>query len=184
GLPGAVRNYYRSLGRGDAKGHPSRLSPSEFASGFNAERIMRYDASLNTLQPYTHYSVTFPTANMQPKLAGNYLLKVYEDADKSRLIISRRFYVVAPLMTVSAQLVPSFDVTKRRNNQKLNLQINTGGLTVSNPYQDVKVLVMQNRRPDVQQWLATPQFVNGNELTYHDNRTLDFGGSNEFRYID
>src|SRR5690606_3851331 len=46
------------------------------------------------------------------------------------------------------------------------------------------VLVMQNQRPDIQQWVTTPQFVNGSELTYNDNQTLDFGGSNEFRYID
>ncbi|WP_257656870.1 type IX secretion system plug protein [Parapedobacter lycopersici] len=183
-LRGDIRNYYLSMEHCDANWKPSRLSPLEYASGFNEERVMTYESSVNTLQPYTHYRASFPTENMRPKLAGNYLLKVYEDADKSRLVISRRFYVVAPLMIVAPELIPSFDVAKRRSNQKLNLRINTGGLTVSNPYQDVKVLVMQNQRPDVQEWLTSPQFVNGNELTYQDNRTLDFGGGNEFRYID
>lgn len=183
-LRGDVRNYYFSLEHCDANWNPSRLSPLEYANGFNEDRIITYETSINTLQPYTHYRVDFPTANLSPKLAGNYLLKVYEDADKSRLVITRRFYVLAPLMIINPQLIPSFDVAKRRNNQKINLQVNTGGLTVSNPYQDVRVLVMQNQRPDVQQWLTTPLFVNGNELTYNDNQTLDFGGSNEFRYID
>src|SRR5690606_9803864 len=143
-----------------------------------------YAPSVNTLQPYTHYRVSFPTRNIKPTLAGNYLLKVYEDADKRRLIISRRFYVLAPLMMVSPQLVPSVNVGKRRSNQKINLNVNTGGLTVNNPYQDVRILVMQNQRPDVQQWLTAPHFVNGNELSYKDNKTLDFGGGNEFRYFD
>jgi len=183
-LRGDVRNYYFSIEHCDANWNPSRLSPLEYASGFNEDRITAYQTSINTLQPYTHYRVDFPTANLGPKLAGNYLLKVYEDADKRRLVVTRRFYVLAPLMAIAPRLIPSFDGAKRRSNQKLNLEVSTGGLTVSNPYQDVKVLVMQNQRPDIQEWLMTPQFVNGSELVYRDNRTLDFGGSNEFRYID
>ncbi len=183
-LRGDVRNYYFSIEHCDANWKPSRLSPLEYANGFNEDRITSYQTSVNTLQPYTHYRVNFPSSNVSPKLAGNYLLKVYEDADKSRLVISRRIYVVAPLMSVSPQLLPSFDVAKRSKNQKLNIKVNTGGLTVNNPYQDIKILVMQNQRPDVQQWLTTPLFVNQNELTYNDNNTLDFGGGNEFRFVD
>ncbi|MEC3880869.1 type IX secretion system plug protein domain-containing protein [Parapedobacter sp. 10938] len=183
-LRGDVRNYYFSLEHCDADWKPSRLSPLEYAEGFNEERIVDYASSVNTLQPYTHYRVDFPTPNIKPKLAGNYLLKVYEDADKRRLIISRRFYVLAPLMMVSAQFAPSVNVAKRRTNQKINIKVNTGGLTVNNPYQDIRILAMQNQRPDVQQWLTTPHFVNGNELTYNDNKTLDFDGGNEFRYFD
>src|SRR5690606_15939327 len=183
-LRGDVRNYYFSMEHCDADWKPSRLSPLEYAEGFNEERVVDYAPSVNTLQAYTHYHVDFPTRNIKPKLAGNYLLKVYEDADKRRLILSRRFYVVAPLMMVSPQLVPSANVAKRRSNQKINIQVNTGGLTVNNPYQDVRILVMQNQRPDVQQWLTTPHFVNGNELSYNDNQTLDFSGGNEFRYFD
>ncbi len=183
-LRGDVRNYYFGIEHCDANWNPSRLSPLEYAHGFNEDRILDYRPSVNTLQSYTHYRVRFPTNNVKPKLAGNYLLKVYEDADKSRLVISRRFYVLAPLMTVTPQLVPSVEVSKRNSNQKLNVKVNTGGLTITNPYQDVRLLVMQNQRPDVQQWLTTPLFVNNNELTYNDNRTLDFGGGNEFRFVD
>jgi len=183
-LRGDVRNYYFSIEHCDANWNPSRLSPLEYADGYNEDRIINYSNSVNTLQSYTHYRVDFPTNNVKPKLAGNYLLKVYEDADKSRLIISRRFYVLAPLMSVSPELVPSVDVAKRSKNQKLNVTVHTGGLTVNNPYQDIKILVLQNQRPDIQQWLTTPQFVNNGELRYHDNRTLDFGGSNEFRFVD
>ena len=168
----------------DADWKPSRLSPLEYAEGFNEERIVDYASSVGTVQSYTHYRVTFPTRNIKPKLAGNYLLKVYEDADKSRLVLSRRFYVLAPLMMVTPQLGPSPDVAQRNHNQKINLEVNTGGLTVNNPYQDVRILAMQNQRPDITEWLTTPQFVNNNELSYNDNRTLDFGGGSEFRYFD
>lgn len=183
-LRGDVRNFYFSMEHCDADWKPSRLSPLEYADGFNEERIVDYAPSVTTLQPYTHYRIDFPTRNIKPKLAGNYLLKVYEDADKSRLIITRRFYVLAPLMMVAHQLVPTVNVAKRNSNQKINLEVNTGGLTVNNPYQDVRILVMQNQRPDVGEWLMTPHFVSDNKLTYNDNKTLDFGGGNEFRYFD
>jgi len=183
-LRGDVRNYYFSIEHCDADWKPSRLSPLEYVDGFNEDRITAYQSSVNTLQPYTHYRTEFPSPHVRPKLAGNYLLKVYEDADKSRLVLTRKFYVLAPLMTISQQLVPSMDVAKRRTNQKLNLNVNTGGITVNNPYQDIKVLVMQNQRPDVQQWLSAPAFIRNNELVYNENHTLDFGGGNEFRYID
>jgi len=183
-LRGDVRNYYFGIEHCDASWKPSRLSPLEYAEGFNEDRITTYSSSVNTLQPYTHYELLFPTGQVKPKLAGNYLLKVYEDADKSRLILTRRFYVLAPLMSVSAERLPSTDVSKRHTNQKLNVTVHTGGLTVNNPYQDIKLLVMQNQRPDIQQWVTTPQYVNGSELKYNDNRTLDFGGGNEFRFVD
>lgn len=183
-LRGDVRNYYFNIEHCDAAWQPSRLSPLEYAEGFNEGRIMEYQRSVNTLQPYTHYRAQFPTDNLRPKLAGNYLLKVYEDADKQRLVLTRKFYVLAPLMSVAAQLVPSMEVSRRGTNQKLNLVVNTGGLTVNNPYQDIKVLVKQNQRPDIQQWVTTPVFVRNTELTYNKQNTLDFGGGNEFRYID
>ena len=183
-LRGDVRNYYFSMEHCDADWNPSRLSPLEYDEGFNEDRIVDYASSTGTQQPYTHYHVDFPTRNIKPKLAGNYLLKVYEDADKRRLILTRRFYVLAPLMMVSPQFVPTPNVAKRGTNQKINLEVNTGGLTVNNPYQDVRILVMQNQRPDVVEWLTTPQFVNNNELSYNDNKTLDFDGGNEFRYFD
>ena len=125
-LRGDVRNFYFSMEHCDADWRPSRLSPLEYAEGFNEERILDYAPSVNTLQPYTHYRTDFPTRNVKPKLAGNYLLKVYEDADKSRLIFSRRFYVLAPLMLVSSKLGTSVNVTKRRSNQKIDLVVNTG----------------------------------------------------------
>ena len=128
-LRGDVRNFYFSLEHCDVNWNSSNLSPLEYAEGFNEEHILTYGTSVNTLQPYTHYRVDFPTDNIQPKLAGNYLLKVYEDADKSRLIISRRFYVLAPLMSISPEVVPSVDVPKRNKNQKLNVTVHTGGLT-------------------------------------------------------
>src|SRR5690606_11193824 len=117
----------------------------------------------------TYYSLTFPTRNLKPTLPGNYLLKVYEAGDRNRLVLTQRFFVLSEQALLQVQVQPSFEITKRRTNQKLNVTVNTGTLTVNNPYQDVKVLVMQNRRPDVQEWLEKPMFVQNNQLIYNNN---------------
>lgn len=109
---------------------------------------------------------------------------MYEDADKRRLILTRRFYVVQPAFGIAAQILPSNDNTLRSKNQKLNVTVQTAGYDISNPYQQIQVLVMQNQRPDVQQRLRQPSFVSNTELRYHDPKTLDFPGGNEFRYVD
>lgn len=183
-LRGDIRNFYFSIEHCTADWNSSGLSPLEYVAGYNEDRVTDYSSSVNTLQPYTHYRISFPSPQVRPTRSGNYLLKVYEDADKRRLILTRRLYVVQQVFGMDLQILPSTDNTLRTTNQKLNLSIQTAGYDISNPFQQVQVLVMQNRRPDVQQWLRQPSFVSNTALRYHDSRTLDFPGGNEFRYVD
>lgn len=183
-LRGDVRNFYFSIEHCSADWQPSGLSPLEYAEGFNEDRIDTYRPSIGTLQPYTTYQVEIPSKQVRPKLPGNYLLKVYEDADKRRLILTRRFYVVAPAIDVDAILRPSTDHTRRATHQKLDLTLRTGVQSIPNPHQDLRVVVLQNQRPDVREVVRKPSFISDNEIRYHDSRTLDFPGGNEFRYVD
>lgn len=179
-----VRNFFFSIEHCTADWKPSRLNQLEYAHSFNEDRVLTYTSSVNTLQPYTNYRASFPSENVRPKLAGNYLLKVYEDADRSRLILTRKFYVVTSIITPTPQLLPSLDVARRQQNQKINLTVSTANITINNPYQDIKIRVMQNQRPDRDEWLGAPHFISDNSLIYNDAKTLDFGGSNEFNYVD
>ncbi|WP_376717535.1 type IX secretion system plug protein [Mucilaginibacter terrae] len=183
-LEGRSRNYYYTLEHCDAQWNTSRLSPAEYLQGFMEDRIMDYSYSSGTMQKYIHYEVKLPNQNIAPKLAGNYLLKVYEDSDQSHLIITRRIYVTGTAVSLAAELVPSNNVQARANNQKLNFQVNYGGLNVQNPYNDIKVLVMQNGRPETAQLNTRPTFVRNGQLIYNDFNSNDFAGGNEFRHFD
>lgn len=179
------RNYSYTIVHCQADWTPSPLLPLEYIDGLTEERVYEAYNAGNTLQPYMHYSVSFPANNsLKPRLSGNYLLKVYDDNDPDRIILTRRFYVLAKSMGIEAQLRPSYDVTKRRSNQKVDLVLHTGQINSNNPYEEVKVLVMQNQRPDIQQWLRSPSNIRPGQLIYHDNKTLDFAGGNQFRSID
>lgn len=182
-LRGDVRNYYFSIEHCNQDWTPSRASSLDYVEGFNEDRIENFTTAMGTLQPYTNYKLSFPTAQLRPKLAGNYLLKVYEDADKDRLVLTRRFYVLNNLVNISTSIIQSPQVALRLTNQKLNISLKTG-LTINNPQRDLSVIVKQNQREDYQMSVETPSYFAANEIKYNNTETLDFKGNNEFRYID
>lgn len=179
-----VRNYYFSIEHCDADWQPSRLHAMDYATGFNEDSIEDYRTSQGTFQSYTHYSFSFPNEYIAPKVAGNYLLKVYEDADKNRLILTRKFYVVRQLIQVNVKIGPSMRAQHRLSHQKLDVDIRTSALSISNPHRDVQIHVLQNQREDNMQVLTKPMFIGNNEIKYNSSETLDFRGNNEFRYVD
>jgi len=180
-----TRTYYYTIEHCTADWQSSGLSTMEFIDGLTEDRINDYKSSVNTLQAYTHYQFRFPSeGSLVPKLAGNYLLKVYEDGDADRLILTRRFYVLKQEVGVQAQLLPSADVLKRKQHQKLNATVLLGNLVLNNPYQDIKLVVQQNRRVDIQETLTKPMYIRNGQLIYNNNRTLDFDGGNEFKNLD
>jgi len=183
-LSSRSRSYYYTLEHCDAEWNPSRLSPAEYLQGFMEDRILDYRYSSGTVQGYIHYEVKLPNQNMSLKLPGNYLLKVYEDGDQNRPVITRRVYVAASAAALSAELVPSGNVALRTTHQKINFQVDFGGLTVQNPYADIRVVVLQNNRPETAKTNTRPALARGSQLIYNDFVSNDFSGGNEYRHFD
>jgi hypothetical protein len=183
-LRGGTRNYYYTIEHCDSKWNSSNLSPAEYLQSFTDDRITDYTYSTNTGQKYTHYELKLPNDNITPKIAGNYILKVYEDGDQSKLIFTRKLYVVGNKVTVAADIVASNDVSLRQTNQKINFQVNYAGLIVQNPNTDIRVLVLQNARSETGVWTTSPANVRGTQLVYDNVSTNDFPGRNEFRHFD
>jgi len=177
-----ILNY--TLEHCDAQWNSSRLSPIEYLQGFTEDRLMEYRYSTATRQKYIHYELTLPNQNLSPKLAGNYLLKVYQNGDQSKPVLTRRLYVVGSKVSITAQMVPSGNVSQRNTNQKINFSVEYAGLNVQNPYTDIRTLIMQNARPETGIWNTRPANIRGSQLIYNDIATNDFPGRNEFRHFD
>lgn len=182
-LKGGSKNYWYTIEHCTYDWQPSGLSVLDYLEGLNEDRIIDYSYSSKTLQKYTHYSLNLPNENIKPKISGNYLLKVYADGDVKKPVCSQRFYIADKLVNINAEVVPSNEVALRFSNQKINLTV-MHQMPIQNPYNDIKVVIMQNRNPLTAKLNTKPTYVKPGSLVYNELNGNDFEGSYEFRKFD
>jgi len=183
-LKGGSETYNYTIEHCDANWSSSNLSTAEYLQNYSDDIIKDYSYSTGTIQKYTHYELKLPNENIAPKIPGNYILKVYEDNDPSKLVITRQLYVLNKEVSLMAEFVPPADAAMRQTNQKINFTLNYGGLRVQNPNADLRVLIMQNARSQISQLNSQPTYIQGQQLIYSDVNINDFPGGNEFRHFD
>jgi len=160
----------------------SDLQPMQYLDGNMFGNINTFQYSNNTYIKYVNYQLEFPTSEMRPKLSGNYLLKVYRNFDEKDIIITRRFFVLDAKIGISGTVLPATRPDYRFNRQEVDFVVNTKNYTIINPFEDTKVVIMQNYWQDNAITGLKPQFVNGSSLTYNYEEENVFAGINEFRF--
>jgi Domain of unknown function (DUF5103) len=182
-LGNSYQNYYFKLVPCNYDWTTSILLDMEILSEYNEYIMDSYEISLNTRQPYIHYSATIPKV----KLSGNYIVKVYRNRDVNDLVITRRFMVYDSKLIIAPEIKFALDPEKRFTDQQIDFSIRYGNLDLINPREMVKVVVRQNNRWDNAIYNLKPMFIR------EEDRTLDyhffncencFPGLNEFRYFD
>lgn len=162
----------------------SDLFESDFIEGFLEMNISDFNSSFNTAVPYTHYEVEFPSLDMAPRLSGNYILYVFEDNDRERPVLTRRFVVYEQLVRFRSRVKESSTISERRFMQEVDFDIVHPNYPIQNPYSDLNVAILQNNRWDNAITDLQPMYVKNNELTYDYNEENNFNGVNEFRHFD
>ncbi|NNE03621.1 MAG: DUF5103 domain-containing protein, partial [Eudoraea sp.] len=161
---------------------PSALLKSQFLIGIDNQRIINYENSYSTLQPYSNYQLTIPNDNVRLKVSGNYVLEIYNNYYE--LQFSRRFIVYKDVVKVGGTVKRSRDFNYLDKKQTVQFSINSAGFPWVNPKKEVKVAIIQNY-----QWSTTinnivPQYTLGNQLVYKYDKETSYFGGNEFLNFD
>lgn len=178
------KSYSISFVHCNANWEPSDLMQSEYMSGFFEANILNFNYSVNTVQKYTHYAITFPQANMNFTKSGNYMVYVYQDNDKEKLVLTKRFMIYENKITVLANIRQAMGNDEQYSKQHIDFNLINSTYELTNPFTDLKVVITQNNRWDNAVRDIKPTFVEPKQLTYSLDDKSTFNGGNEFRYFD
>ncbi len=183
-LDADVKNYYYTYQLCNADWTPVQISTMDYITGFAQNQITNYHYSSVALTHYTHYHVFLPENNSRLTLSGNYILKVYLDNDETKIAFTKRLLVVQTLVSITAQIFPPLNPQYTGTHQKLQFTVNTKSLSISNPFQQVRVVILQNNRWDNAIYMGNPSFYSGNTFQYNSDDSPLFPGGNQWRWLD
>ena len=182
-LTANYRSFRARLIHCNADWQQSVLNDIEFTYEYNDNPITDYQVSINTKVPYYHYRFMVPRV----KLPGNYLLVVYDERNRSNILLTRRFFTYQNKIAVSADVRFSNDPSRQFSDQLVNLAISYRGYQVISPQDDFKVVIRQNYRDDRTIQGLRPTNVRAFDQVL-DYQLIDLSntmpGGNEFRFFD
>jgi hypothetical protein len=162
---------------------PSALREQETVTGINEVDILENDLSFNTRTNYVHYSFSFPSDEVYPKVSGNFLIQIYDVDDPSEYLleIPVRVYEDLTHFTASAGVPRRVEYSRTKQELQVAAQVNAS-LPVTNTA-NVLLLVMQNQNVRTARQIPLTS-SNGNYLEFRYEDALVFDGLNEYRNFD
>ncbi len=179
-----LKSYYYTFIHCNVNWTSSDLIASQYLSNYLEDDIREYKYSFNTDVSFIHYNITFPNENMNIKLSGNYILKVYDINNPDEPVITKRFLVYDNQTSIEITPKNSVDAANRFYQQEIDFTVNHSNLQINNPYQNIHIILMQNYRWDNAITGLKPKYINGSLLDYNYEGVNVFDGNNEYRNFD
>ncbi len=179
-----LKYYHYTIIHCNANWQPSDLVQKQYLGGNFDDDIKNYKYSLSSGTQYINYSIEFPNEFITPLVSGNYILKVYNGYNSDEVVITRRFMVVNNKVEIKPTVKEATNVTERFARQEVDFTVNHQNTPILNPYDNIKVVLMQNYRWDNAITGLVPRYINGTLLDYNYEEENVFDGSNEFRNFD
>jgi hypothetical protein len=179
------KDYYYTILHCDEDWTESRILQNEYLDGFYENPVEDYKMSFNTTFKYVNYNIELPNDQVSFTKSGNYVLIVYEDGDREKIVFTRRFMIYENTVSIEGLIKrATFDAYKG-SNQEVDFKIHYPDMQLLNPSSDIKVVVLQNNRWDNAIRGLKPLYIHDNILDYNYNTKENvFPGGNEFRYFD
>jgi len=181
-LDGDEKNYTYTIIHCTYNWKKSKIPATEFLNGLSTDNIRDYNNAFNTYQPYTHYQLTIPNDKVKLKISGNYILQVKDDYDN--IVFSRKFMVYETKVTVGASVHKSQVIKYFNTRQNVQFTVNTNGLNINNPSDEIKISIYQNNDWNTLVSGLKPQYYVGNSLIYKYADKSLFEAGNEYLYFD
>lgn len=157
---------------------------SDWLEGFNDWALDDYDNSLNTTVLYTHYSFQLPNDQCRLKMSGNYRLHILDEDDNNNEVAVVEFRVVEQVMNLSMGMTTNTDIDFNNRSQQLSMSLDYGSLNVTQPEDQLNIIVMQNGREDNMRTDMKPSTTTPRGLTWDHCRQLIFDAGNEYHRFE
>jgi hypothetical protein len=181
-LYGNEANYYFEIVHCDYNWNPTDIPKTEYMNGFDGQRIIQYENSINTLQIYSHYILPIPNQYMQLRISGNYILKILDESRE--VILSRKFIVYEDLVTIPMQIRRARTANYLDYKHNVEFSIQSLVINFQTPLKNIKIALFQNGQLNNAIKNIVPQYTIGNELIYKYDTETQFWAGNEFLYFD
>ncbi len=176
-------NYHAKIYHCNADWAISLLTDINFLSDYNDFTFTNYQLSVNTKTPYTHYRMEIPKV----KLPGNYVVMAYREGNVKDMVLTRRFMVYDNTVSIASKVTFSTGVQERNTNQQIDFTLNYKDYQVTNPQDEIKIVLRQNYRWDNAIIGLKPLNIRLDEkiLDFNFfNLENNFRAGNEFRFFD
>jgi len=183
-LSAESKDYYFAFIHCTPDWKPSDLMETEYIDGFSEDEITDYEYSFNTLKDYNHYRAEFPTDFYMPRLSGNYLLLVFEDYNRSKPVLTRRFRVLDEKVQLSVELKRSELVSKADCCTQFRVNVRDVSAGATADVRETALYIHRNNSERFALGNLQPDFIQGRVLVYNNPRKLFLPGANEYRYTN
>jgi hypothetical protein len=179
-----VKDYSYTLIHCNDQWNQSDQFPNDYLEGFEEEQITTYDYSVNTAVDYIHYSISFPNNNIKPTQSGNYILLVFDNFDRTDIVLTQKFFISEIKVEITTQPTTPIDFDHRYTHQEIDFKVNYSIFPIQDPFNEVRVVILQNSRYDNSIHDIKPKFIKDKELIYNFDTEIVFEGGNEYRIFD
>ncbi len=183
-LSGETRDFNYEIIYCNTDWTESDLMKTDYLQGFDNIPLEDFAFSSNTTQNYIHYKLSIPNEDIRPLLSGNYIINIFKTDEPDSLILTQRFYVVEDRINTKIQIIRPLLSQYNNSHQQINLKLTDINNLIRNPYNDLRLLVKQNNRPDKKLFLKKPDYVEGNTYIYNNEQKNILPGGNEFHHFD
>jgi hypothetical protein len=181
-LFGNEADYYYEITHCDYNWVPSNIPKSDYLQGFDSQKIQEYKNSFNTLQSYSHYTLSIPNQYSRLLLSGNYVLSIL-NSDKE-VVLKRHFILYEEIVRVPLRIKKARTVNNLYSKHNLDFEIIGDNFLFQNPTERLKVVLLQNGKFNTAIKNIPSQYVIGNTFVYKYDKETQFWAGNEFLNFD